>query len=106
MIVIAAPAGRITVTGHAGYAPPGRDIVCAGISALSETLAVSLEALAPDQVSVELSEGRMEILFLDPGNRSEAARLLVGSFLLGARAIAAAYPASVRVLELTEGVCT
>lgn len=32
--------GRIHITGHAGYAEAGKDIVCAAISALYETLAL------------------------------------------------------------------
>ena len=97
LIVITAAAGQITVAGHAGCAPPGQDIVCAAVSALSETLAASLEALAPDRVSVAASDGYLQINYLEPGNRSEAARLLTGSFLLGVRAIAGSYPAAVRV---------
>ena len=30
----------ISASGHAGYAPAGQDIVCAGVSALLETLAM------------------------------------------------------------------
>lgn len=30
--------GQLWIRGHSGYAEPGKDIVCAGISALFETL--------------------------------------------------------------------
>ena len=36
MITIARTADRIIVDGHAGYAPNGQDIVCAGISTLAQ----------------------------------------------------------------------
>ena len=29
---------EIIIFGHAGYAEPGKDIVCAGVTALTETL--------------------------------------------------------------------
>ena len=35
----------LTVMGHAGYAPAGYDIVCAGISSLCSALLLQLEAL-------------------------------------------------------------
>lgn len=34
MIHVTAEAGRLTLEGHAGYAPAGQDIVCAAVSAL------------------------------------------------------------------------
>ena len=34
-----------TITGHAGYDVMGKDIVCAAVSALSQTCVISLEIL-------------------------------------------------------------
>lgn len=36
--------GLITIDGHAGYAPKGQDIVCAGVSAIEVALAEWLKA--------------------------------------------------------------
>lgn len=33
-----------TITGHAGYDVMGKDIVCAAVSALSQTCVISLES--------------------------------------------------------------
>ena len=33
---------RLEIEGHAGYAPPGQDIICAAVSALTYTLAQNL----------------------------------------------------------------
>lgn len=38
MIRVTAEPGRLTLEGHAGYAPTGKDIVCAAVSALVERL--------------------------------------------------------------------
>lgn len=37
------PAVSLTVSGHAGAAPHGEDLVCAAVSALVETLALGLK---------------------------------------------------------------
>ena len=39
---------EITVIGHAGYDKPGKDIVCAGISAIATTLIATLEEIGTD----------------------------------------------------------
>lgn len=43
MIRVRAGERRITVSGHAGHAPVGQDIVCAAVSALTYALAGYLE---------------------------------------------------------------
>ena len=43
MIRATAEPGRLTLEGHAGYAPTGKDIVCAAVSALVLALAERLE---------------------------------------------------------------
>ena len=43
MIRVRAGERRITVSGHAGYAPAGQDIVCAAVSAQTYALAGYLE---------------------------------------------------------------
>lgn len=47
--------GRLRIRGHAGYAPPGQDIVCAAVSILAETLA---SMLPPERIF--LGEGRAD----------------------------------------------
>ena len=41
---------RIEISGHAGYAEPGKDIVCAGVTALMQTLIQSIKDLAGDEI--------------------------------------------------------
>lgn len=50
----------LTVSGHAGYAPIGQDIVCAAVSMLSLTAAARISAL--EQVrELHMQEGSMEL---------------------------------------------
>lgn len=49
----------IEVDGHADYAPHGQDIVCAGISAIIQTCALGLQAIAetyPDHVRITVNQ--------------------------------------------------
>lgn len=38
MIVVKVNEEKITLDGHAGYAEPGKDIVCAAVTALVQTM--------------------------------------------------------------------
>jgi uncharacterized protein YsxB (DUF464 family) len=86
----------LTITGHAGFAPHGQDIVCAGVSALAQTLIVSLESLTQDPIEYVCQPGTVEIKH---GNLSEQGQVLVDSFFVGLRMIADSYPNNVKLSE-------
>lgn len=85
----------ITVDGHAGYAERGNDIVCAGVTALTQTLIGSLEELTSDDIKYDISPGRANINY---GNLSEESKILVDSFFIGICMIAEEFPDYVRVV--------
>ncbi len=85
----------ITIEGHAGYAEVGKDIVCAGVTALAENLIDSIESLTEDKIQYEVSPGRVDIYY---ENLSEDAKLLVDSFFLGICGIAQDFPEHVKIL--------
>lgn len=84
----------ITVTGHANYAPPGQDIVCAAVSVLAQNLIASIEELTADSIDYEIEHGN---IYINYRNLSEEAQLLVSSFFVGVNGIAAAYPQHVKI---------
>ena len=84
----------IEMSGHAGYAEAGKDIVCAAVTALTQTLIRSLEDLARDEIEYEVSPGRADIHY---GNLSEEGRLLIDSFFIGVCLIADEFPEYVRI---------
>lgn len=92
MIRVAENAAGVTVTGHAGHGPPGQDIVCAAVSALVQTLALSLDRLAPEETVCSMEPGSATIRYT---SLSEKGRLLVCSFFVGIEAVATAYPNNV-----------
>jgi uncharacterized protein YsxB (DUF464 family) len=94
VIVITHSAGKITISGHAGYAPPGQDIVCAAISTLTQVFVASIEELTTDKIKAAISPGNAVIEY---GNLTEKGRLLLDSFLLGTTMISENYPAHVRI---------
>ena len=95
MIVINVRQDGLTVSGHAGYAETGKDIVCAGVTVLVENLIDSIEGLTSDTIQYEISPGRADIYYK---NLSEAGKLLVDSFFLGICSIERDFPEYVKII--------
>ena len=74
------------IWGHAGSRPAGRDIVCAGVSALATTCLLGLEAYLPDGFRFAVSgEGIMFCRLKDTLSPDEnnAAQVLLGTMVRG-----------------------
>lgn len=84
---------RIKISGHAGYAEPGKDIVCAAVTALTQTLIQSIENLTDDKIECRISPGKVEVEY---GNLSEKSKTLVDSFFIGICLIAEEFPEHVK----------
>ncbi len=84
----------IEISGHAGYAEAGKDIVCAGVTALTQALIRSLEHLTRDEIEYEISSGMADIHYR---NLSGEGKLLVDSFFIGICQIADEFPEYVRI---------
>ena len=96
MIEIKQKKTEISVIGHAGFAPHGHDIVCAGVSTLVQTLIQAVEELTEDEIQYDIQPGTAVIRY---GNLSQQAQLLVDSFFLGIRSMAASYPDNIMIIE-------
>ena len=94
MIAVSVRLDGITIDGHAGYAEAGKDIVCAGVTALTENMIDSIESLTKDEIQYEISPGRVDIQFK---NLSEDGKLLVDSFFVGICSIAEDFPEYVKI---------
>lgn len=95
MITIRSDEGGFAITGHAGYAQPGQDIVCAAISALLQTFVAAAEELTADKLNCVISAGNAVIRYTD---LSEQGQLLMRSFFIGVQMIAESYPQYVRLV--------
>lgn len=84
--------------GHAGYAPEGTDIVCAGISALCMALINSLEQLQDEaDISIErvhFADGEfcVEVSYAENCFSRERARTVFSTVMQGLKAIERLYP--------------
>lgn len=94
MIVVRVREDGVTVSGHAGFAGVGKDIICAGVTSLTQALIKSLNDLTEDEIEGEMSPGRADIKYRD---LSEAGKLLVDSFFIGICLIADEFPEHVRI---------
>lgn len=94
MIVISMTDNIVKIRGHAGYAPRGQDIVCAGVTAITQTLVESIESLTGNEIKYDMSPGRVDIEIKDP---DEDAQLLMDSFFVGVEMIADEFPEYIRV---------
>jgi uncharacterized protein YsxB (DUF464 family) len=91
---------RLEVHGHAGFASPGEDIVCAGVSALVQSAAHGVVHHAGAKASVnDDPEGAYVLELLEPAN--PRAQAVLETALSGLRAIAAEYPRNLSVRATT-----
>jgi hypothetical protein len=93
-ITINDKAGYVGITGHAGYAEPGRDIICAGVSALFFALAEATNR-AEGILRLVTEKGKSALSYRP--SRAAARRLSV--FRAGVEMLEESYPDFVRVIE-------
>lgn len=95
MIEVKHKENKIIVSGHAGYAPLGEDIVCAAFSSVLQTFVASVEELTSDEIKAHMESGKAVIEY---GNLSERGQLLLSSFFVGVRGIANSYPRYIKIV--------
>lgn len=91
MINVHVDENSITVTGHAerpAGVPPGNNIICAGVSALTLTLIDGLREVAGIEIQESVSPGSTVISW--PG-LNEIGRALVRTYVLGLEGIRDSY---------------
>lgn len=98
MVTIDHKEGCITISGHAGYAPAGHDIVCAAVSALVQTFIASVEELTTDKIKATVNE-QGQIQTIQYKSLSTPGQVLLGSFLIGIQMIAESYPRNLRLTQ-------
>lgn len=96
MITIYKSHKGLTIDGHANFAEQGKDIVCAAVSVLAQTLIESIEELTADDVRSVIEHGHIELNYR---NLSETSRVLMDSFFIGCRMLESEYPECVTLTE-------
>lgn len=90
------------LTGHAGYAAAGADIVCAGVSALAINAVNSLQQLAEVEPAIESNDrdgGYLSVKLPATQIENSRAQLLLASLRLGLQAIGQQYPKYVSLIQ-------
>lgn len=90
MINVTITSDKITLTGHANYAPKGYDIVCEAMGELTQTFAASL----PEWRTVCMESGHVEF---DIRNLSHDEQVMLTSYKTGVSLLGGAYPANVHI---------
>lgn len=90
MIIVTITDDKITLSGHANYAPRGYDIVCEAMGALTQTFAASL----PEWRTVCMESGHVEF---DIRNLTHDEQVMRTSYIKGIELLENAYPANVHI---------
>lgn len=96
MIEVSRLTDGIKIRGHAHYAEPGKDIVCAAVSVLVQTLIQSVESLTADKIEYDMQPGTVDIKFWCLSDQS---KVLIDAFFVGIKGIAEAHPDNVKLTE-------
>lgn len=81
------------IRGHSGYAERGQDIVCAGVSAVSQTALLGLEKVLGEIPVVRKGDGTLAVTVGHP----KKAQVILETMLLGLQDISRGYPRFVRI---------
>lgn len=79
--------------GHTGYAERGEDIVCAAVSAVTQTAAIGITELVKAECAFEVSDGELHLMLgrSVKGEQLKQAELILETMLMGLRSIETEY---------------
>ena len=97
---------RVTVSGHAGYAERGEDILCAAASMLLQTLGAAVQELCrrglAEEVTVDLRHGQGEVSCVPVEEFRCVVRTVMDSIMLGFTLLGEDYGEYVCVVQTEE----
>ncbi len=90
-----------TCSGHSGYAKRGADIVCAGVSALTQAACMGVERLVQADAHITVKDGELSLMLPETlaEAKREKAELILGTMLLGLRAMEEQYSDYLKLYE-------
>ena len=83
----------IEITGHAGYAEYGQDIICSAVSVLALNMANSVDQFTDDHFKGSVDEKNGDFKFSFPDRMSPESQLLMKSLILGIESVRDEYGA-------------
>lgn len=93
------------ISGHACFAPHGRDIVCAAVSAVVQTAIYGMIRVIKIRPKIVMEEGLLECCLPEDMTREEGqkADLLVETMLTGLKEIKKEYPNHIMIITVLGG---
>ncbi|MCL6445359.1 MAG: ribosomal-processing cysteine protease Prp [Alicyclobacillus sp.] len=88
---------RFRVSGHAGYADAGQDIVCAAVSVLVTNAINSMERFLQVQPTIAEHGAALDCRIPEPAVQDAGVQLLLRSMVFGVEQTADQYPKNVRI---------
>ena len=87
--------------GHSGYAERGEDIVCAAVSALTQTAYLGVLELVGVESDISQNDGELRMMLPEgmTSEQSEMAELILGTMLLGLRSVEENYSDYLKVIK-------
>ena len=99
--------GRILgfeMTGHSGYAEAGQDIVCAAISAISQTAGLGIVEVLGIRADYRQDDARGQLRLSLPDTSDDRAEAILRTMAAGLENIHSQYPDFIRIMFFeTEG---
>jgi uncharacterized protein YsxB (DUF464 family) len=91
-----------TCLGHAGYSEKGTDIVCAAVSALTQSAILALDRLVGVNLTLkaDAKTGFMDCSWKNIPSKMEQSQLVIGMVALGLAEIQKQYPDHLNVNEV------
>ncbi len=94
------------VNGHSGYAESGKDIVCAGISAIVQTAVMGLNKFCGEEfVKIDINDGNLDcVLLCDKLSvaKCKKSNVIIETMLLGLKSIELDHKNHLKVIEKEE----
>lgn len=89
---------RVRVEGHSELAPAGQDLLCAAVSAITQTAALGVRQFSPDSRVTIREDGFLE-LELSGHQASESLQAVVETMLLGLKDLRRDFPEQLKIEE-------
>ena len=87
--------------GHTGFAEHGEDIVCAAVSAITQTAVIGIKELVKAPCALEVMDGELRLILEESvkGEKLKQSELILGTMLLGLRSIESDYSDYLKLKE-------
>ena len=90
---------RMEISGHAGWAPPGHDLVCAGASTLMVTLIESTTDIPELQTGIYMKDALVTVQSYPDEDMEDKCRTIYETIYRGFEALKESYPDNVRTFR-------